>query len=273
MNLYITGLNQVTDVEIDKINKPNLPIAAGLLSPRKAVAICIVALVSSLAFGWSTTTTTARWATPGLNVALWGSGLLGTLYSVPPFRLKRFPLLAALCIVAVRGTIINASFFAHAQQAAFGTPVSSVVSCLLQNPRCFWSSLFFGVFGLVIAIMKDVPDVLGDRMSEIRTLSVRVGTRNIFNAARRILTLLLAGTSCAMVQLAVFHSTTTITNSINPLLVGRRLVTAACAGVAAVSVRQQSQAVDPDDPAQVYSYYMHMWKIFYLCYLVLPLAR
>ena len=268
MNLYITGLNQVTDVEIDKINKPDLPIAAGILSPPRALAICATALVASLAFG------AGAGATPGLRLALWGSGLLGTVYSVPPFRLKRFPWLAAFCIVAVRGTIINAGFFAHAQQAAFGGvgaatgagSVGGVISCLLHDPRCFWSSLFFGVFGLVIAIMKDVPDVLGDKLSEIRTLTVRVGARTVFTAARRILTTLLAGTSMAMIQLAV-------TTNNNPLLVGRRLATALCAAVAAVSVRQRALAVPPDDPVQVYDYYMHMWKFFYLSYLVLPLAR
>ena len=29
INIYVTGLNQVFDVDIDKINKPYLPIAAG----------------------------------------------------------------------------------------------------------------------------------------------------------------------------------------------------------------------------------------------------
>ena len=270
MNLYITGLNQVTDVEIDKINKPYLPIAAGILSKRTAIAVCLVALAASLACGVAHPVLGTR----GLNVALWGSGILGTLYSLPPFRLKRFPFLAAFCIVAVRGTIINASFFAHAKAAVFGDPTATVLGCILTDPRCLWSSLFFGVFGLVIAIMKDVPDVLGDKISDIRTFSVRVGPQRIFHAARRILTGLFAFTGLSMVRMAVVtaKASSSSTTTTAPL-VASRLVTAACAVAAGLSVRQQSAAVDPENPGQVYQYYMHLWKIFYLCYLILPLAR
>ena len=146
INIYITGLNQITDVEIDKINKPYLPIAAGLLSVRDAkliVCLCLlIGLLSGVLIG-----------TPGLNLALWGSALLGTIYSVPPFRLKRFPLLAATCIVAVRGTIINVGFFAHAQQFLFGN-TEGVLRLFLSDRKCLLSSLFFGIFGIVIALMK-----------------------------------------------------------------------------------------------------------------------
>lgn len=261
MNLYITGLNQVTDVEIDKINKPDLPIAAGILSPRRAVICCLVALVSSLWLGVAH----PQFSTQGLNVALWGSGLLGTLYSLEPFRLKRFPVLAAVCIVAVRGTLINASFFAHAQAAAFGVPSATVWNCLLTNARCLCSSLFFCVFGLVIALMKDVPDVLGDQVSNVRTFSVRVGPVRIFRTGRRLLTGLFGVTAAGFVAGAATAATL-------PLAAGRT-VTAVCALAAAVSVRRQSAAVDPERPNQVYKYYMHLWKIFYLSYLVLPFAR
>ncbi len=126
MNLYITGLNQITDVEIDKINKPNLPIAAGILKRRDAIITCLVALVASLYIG---TYGNKTYSTQGLQVALWGSGLLGTVYSLEPFRLKRYPVFATLCIVAVRGAIINASFFAHAMAAVFHEPSATVLSC------------------------------------------------------------------------------------------------------------------------------------------------
>lgn len=147
MNLYITGLNQITDVEIDKINKPNLPIAAGDLSIKTATGAVIVSLIASLALGVANPIL----GTQGLNIALWGSMILGTVYSLQPFRLKRFPLLAAFCIVAVRGAIINAGFYAHAKVAAFSaTGVSATVLGCLSDQRCFLSSLFFAVFGVVI---------------------------------------------------------------------------------------------------------------------------
>lgn len=263
MNLYITGLNQITDVEIDKINKPNLPIAAGILSQRDAIYTCLIALIASLYMG---TFAHPVYSTRGLQVALWGSGILGTLYSLKPFRLKRYPFLAAFCIVAVRGTIINASFFAHAMSAVFGQPSATVLSCLLTNSRCCFSSIFFGIFGVVIALMKDVPDVLGDKVANVRTFSVRVGPERIFHISRAILTGLFSVCGAGFVQLAIAAGK-------SHGLAACRLAIALCSIVAAVSVNQQSNQVDPKSPAQVYEYYMHLWKIFYLSYLVLPLAR
>jgi homogentisate phytyltransferase/homogentisate geranylgeranyltransferase len=146
MNLYITGLNQITDVEIDKVNKPGLPIPSGILSIRDASCVVAVALATSLWIGAAHPV----FGSQGLNLALYGSGILGTIYSLPPFRLKRFPLLAALCIVAVRGTIINAGFFAHAKRAAFGSQIGSVLHYLFSDRACFLSSLFFGIFGIVV---------------------------------------------------------------------------------------------------------------------------
>jgi homogentisate phytyltransferase / homogentisate geranylgeranyltransferase len=274
MNLYITGLNQITDVEIDKINKPHLPLAAGILSPRAGTVVVVAALVSSLLWGRSS----AVLGTPGLNLTLWGSALLGTLYSLPPVRFKRFPVMAALCIVAVRGTIINAGFYAHAQavpaliQAASTTaPVASqfsLVSYLLQHdPRCYYSSLYFGVFGIVIALMKDVPDVIGDRVSDIYTLSVRIGPSRIFYSMIRLLQGLLLATASGLVYSIVTAATTTWSTVLG------RSVGSLTAVAGALVLQRQSRRVDPHDRQQVYDYYMLMWKIFYFSYLLLPVVR
>lgn len=259
MNLYITGLNQITDVEIDRINKPDLPIAAGLLSMKNAIVIVSLAFVGSVAMGIAN----PLFATQGLNSALWASALFGTLYSLPPFRLKRFPIWAAFCIVAVRGLVINASFFAHAQAAAFGTP-TSVMTSLLGNAHCLWSSVFFAVFGLVIALMKDVPDVLGDQTLNIRTFSVRLGQKTVFTAMRNLLTALFWGSSAFFLQQA--------TRAASPGVTLARLITGVSTLLFGWSVRKESQGVDATDSDQVYSYYMHLWKLFYGSYLILPFA-
>ena len=260
MNLYITGLNQITDVEIDKVNKPYLPIAAGLLSMRQAVVTVVLSLVASLAIGMAV-------GTQGLNVALWGSAILGTIYSVEPFRFKRFPALAAFCIVAVRGAIINASFFTHALASAYGQAGATVLGCLATNRACALSSLFFGVFGLVIALMKDVPDVVGDRLANVKTFSVRLGQKQVFTGMRRLLSVLFWGVGATFAR----HAVRAWTSSTG--LAACRLVTAAAAAWAGWSVRQQAQGVNPEDSDQVYTYYMHLWKLFYMSYLVLPFAR
>jgi len=157
MNIYITGLNQITDVEIDRINKPTLPIASGELSRRGAIIIVTLSLLLSLIMGISH----PMYTTAGFNLALWGSMILGTLYSLPPFRLKRFPLMAALCIVAVRGTIINSGFFAHAKSAVFTLHDVHTVNSLsflssFMDPKCILSSLYFAIFGTVIGKISNV---------------------------------------------------------------------------------------------------------------------
>ena len=48
MNLFIVGLNQLTDVEIDKINKPYLPLASGDLSMRSGTVVVCSSLAPAL---------------------------------------------------------------------------------------------------------------------------------------------------------------------------------------------------------------------------------
>ena len=47
-NVFIVGINQIADVEMDKINKPYLPLAAGTLSRKNALNIVYAALVICL---------------------------------------------------------------------------------------------------------------------------------------------------------------------------------------------------------------------------------
>lgn len=260
INLYVTGLNQITDVEIDRINKPNLPIAAGYLSQRNAFIIVLASLLGALWMGFSNPV----FGTEGLRTALVGAAILGTAYSVEPLRLKKIPLLAAFCIVAVRGVLANAGFFAHAKAAAYGQTSATVLSCLRDYPQCLLSSLFFAVFGIVIALMKDVPDVAGDRMSNIQTFSVRLGQRQVFLGTRNLLTLLFIGSGSAFFKLAASSPTTYV--SCSRAIVGFSL------GVLGCSVLRESLNVDSSSSDQVYGYYMHLWKLFYLSYFVLPFA-
>mmetsp|Transcript_31314 Transcript_31314/g.47934 ORF Transcript_31314/g.47934 Transcript_31314/m.47934 type:complete len:401 (-) Transcript_31314:579-1781(-) len=260
MNLYITGLNQITDVEIDKINKPNLPIAAGDMSSRTAIVVVILALCASIGMGLAHPILGSE----GLNLTLWGSAILGTMYSLQPFRLKRFPLLAAVCIVAVRGTIINAGFFTHALVAAYGRKIS-FLQCLITEPKCFWSSIFFGIFGIVIALMKDVPDVRGDALANIRSFSVRMGQKSIFGAMKNLLSLLMFSFGAAWLKGSMAVSD-------KFLRMTRFLLGVASIG-GGMKTLDQAKAVNPYDSAEVYSYYMFLWKLFYISYLVMPFAR
>jgi homogentisate phytyltransferase / homogentisate geranylgeranyltransferase len=172
MNLYITGLNQITDIEIDKVNKPYLPLAAGTLTRSHGIAVVVLSLLASLLL--------VRPAAWPLQATVIGSGILGTLYSMPPFRLKRFPLLAAFCILVVRGSLVNMGFFLQAKADVMRTQLPSLVEACRLFPESVVLTAFFAVFGIVIALMKDVPDIDGDKKFNIPSFSVKRGASAMF---------------------------------------------------------------------------------------------
>ena len=205
----------------------------------------------------------------GLQVALWGSFLLGTMYSLPPFRMKKHPLLAAFCIVAVRGTIINAGFYSHAVSTAFGNipQITGVLGCLMNDYKCALSSAFFGVFGIVIALMKDVPDAHGDRIFNIRSFTVRLGQKRVFNTMKNLLTMLFGIFGTAMIRYS------TLAHDIPVVLALRRGLVGLVCLIAGWSVNKEAKGVDAEDSGEVYNYYMFLWKLFYGSYFVLPFAK
>ncbi|XP_042480104.1 probable homogentisate phytyltransferase 2, chloroplastic [Macadamia integrifolia] len=163
-NGYIVGINQIYDIGIDKVNKPYLPIAAGDLSVQSAwlLVLCFAAsglLIVGLNFG------------PFIS-SLYCLGLfLGSIYSVPPFRLKRFPVAAFLIIATVRGFLLNFGVY-YATRAALGLTFE-------WSTAVAFITAFVTLFALVIAITKDLPDVEGDRKFQISTFATKLGVKNI----------------------------------------------------------------------------------------------
>src|SRR3954449_7772866 len=173
VNVFIVGINQLEDVEIDRINKPFLPIAAGDLSPaagRRIVALsAVVPLVLAVTQG-----------APELVAVALGLAV-GTAYSVPPLRLKRFPALASLSITFVRSAVVNVGVWLHFSRA-FGAGY--------EIHPAVWALIAVTVpFSFAIAILKDMPDVEGDRRYAIATFSVRLGARPVFALGVAVLTL------------------------------------------------------------------------------------
>ena len=51
-NIYIVGLNQLQDIEIDQINKPNLPLASGEFSLKQGQLIVAITGILALVVAW-----------------------------------------------------------------------------------------------------------------------------------------------------------------------------------------------------------------------------
>lgn len=245
-NIYIVGLNQLEDIGIDQINKPHLPLASGEFSRRQARTIVVLtgAVALLLAF------LQGPWLLAMVSLSL----IIGTAYSLPPIRLKRFPFWAALCIFVVRGVIVNLGLFLHFSWVAN----AGLVAPELMIPPAVWALTWFILgFTLAIAIFKDIPDIEGDRQYQIRTLTLRLGGKTVFNLARWVITVCYLGmASASWLGLPGVNSTWL---SLSHLLALSLFWIA-------------SFKVDLQDKRSIAQFYQLIWKLFFLEYLIFPLA-
>lgn len=230
-NVYITGLNQLTDVGIDRINKPYLPLASGAYSMRTGRAIIIICLLLSLF--------TALASTPYLATTVTLSLLLGTAYSLPPVRLKRYAFWAAFCILAVRGLIVNLLLYLHFQYAGGGGQVIPPVIWLLTG-------IIFA-FSIIIAWYKDLPDTAGDAAHNIETLTLIRGRRSVWQLGALLLAIMFAVSAGVAWWLG------------KPILaIGQ--------GVLLGLLVLFSLRLDLDDERSIARYYQRIWVLFFLEY-------
>lgn len=240
-NVYIVGLNQLEDIEIDKVNKPHLPLASGEFSRRQGLIIVIFTGITALILAWLNG--------PYLLGMVAISLAIGTAYSLPPIRLKQFPFWAALCIFSVRGTIVNLGLYLH-------------FSWLLQNkqsiPLSVWVlTVFILVFTFAIAIFKDIPDMEGDRLYNITTFTIQLGPQAVFNLALWVLT----GCYLGMVIIGVLRL-----GAINSVFLVITHLVVLC------WMWMQSLTVDIHDKTAIAQFYQFIWKLFFLEYLMFPIA-
>jgi homogentisate phytyltransferase / homogentisate geranylgeranyltransferase len=239
VNVAIVGINQITDVDIDRINKPHLPLAAGDLSREAAWRIVAVAALVPVVLA----------LTQGaLELAAVVAALaVGAVYSLPPVRLKRFPVVASLCISGVRAVAVNLGMYGH-----FALAFNH--GSLTIAPSVWALTAFVLPFSFAIAVLKDVPDIEGDRRFRIATFTVRLG-------ARRAAQLGISALVVAYVGMIV----------LGPLLVDDAdpaVLAAGHSAALAVLIAFARRA----DPADFSVFYMRVWALFFAEYVLVPVA-
>lgn len=255
-NIYIVGLNQLEDVEIDKINKPYLPVASGDFSRKTGESIVATTGIISIL--------TAVLQGPFLLATVGVSLVIGTAYSLPPIRLKRFPFWAALCIFTVRGAIVNLGLFLHFNWVLGLGRAKSIFSgwdlqsLSLTMPAEVWVlTVFVVVFTLAIAIFKDIPDMEGDRQYNITTFTIKMGKPAVFDLSRWVLTVCYIGAILAGML----------------LLPNVNLGFLAVTHLAALGLMWfWSMKVNLEDKMEIAQFYQLIWKLFFLEYLIFPAA-
>ncbi|WIA37816.1 hypothetical protein OEZ86_014677 [Tetradesmus obliquus] len=242
-NGYIVGINQIYDVDIDAVNKPFLPVAAGDLSPATAWLLVLGLAAAGLAI------VAANFGP--LITQLYGFGLLlGTVYSVPPLRLKRFAVPAFMIIATVRGFLLNFGVY-YATRAALQLPFE-------WHPSIIFITCFVTMFATVIAITKDLPDIEGDKANNIETFATRMGVKNV--------SLLGVGMLLLNYVMAVGFALKFSSHFNVPVMIGAHALAAVV-----LLLRSAKLGAAGYTQAAVNSFYRWIWNLFYAEYLLFPL--
>jgi len=157
LNAASNGINQIYDLDVDQINKPNRPIPSGRMSIRESgwvtAVFYLIALALALAVNWE------------CFVLASAAAFLTVIYSVPPFRTKANAILANVTIAIPRGILLKVAGW------------TTVRSALDGRGEPWYIGLIFGLFLLGAATTKDFADMKGDEAGGCITLPVKYGPK------------------------------------------------------------------------------------------------
>jgi 4-hydroxybenzoate polyprenyltransferase len=159
LNGASNALNQIYDLEIDRVNKPKRPLPAGRLSMRDAWLFTWTAYAVALALAWLV-------APGGRHECFWivlVATAITVLYSVPPARTKRLGIWANVTIAIPRGVLLKVAGW------------SAVKTVMAAEP--WYIGAIFGLFLLGASTTKDFADMEGDARGGCRTLPIIYGVR------------------------------------------------------------------------------------------------
>lgn len=155
LNLMATNtLNQCTDVEIDKINKPARPIPSGKISLSSACMLFIILYGLSLLLSY--------FVNHEFMLLTIFATLLGLGYSIKPFKFKDRLFISNLSISIGYG-LLNFLLGWSANKPIEDAPLSML--------------LFLTLFDLFANISKDYRDIEGDKAYGVRTLPIVLGIK------------------------------------------------------------------------------------------------
>lgn len=167
LNAGNNALNQIYDLEIDRINKPKRPLPSGRLSIRQAWTYTAITYAAALLLAWLVVPASGAGATiAGAHECFWlvAVAVVCTfIYSVPPLRTKRLGIWANITIAIPRGTLLKVAGWSSVKTIAGVEP--------------WYIGAIFGLFLLGATTTKDFADMEGDRLGGCRTLPIQYGVR------------------------------------------------------------------------------------------------
>jgi homogentisate phytyltransferase / homogentisate geranylgeranyltransferase len=243
-NVFIVGLNQIADIELDKINKPWLPLAAGVWTKKQGRDVISIALVICLALSF----VAGSWLPVLMGVIL----LIGMAYSLPPLQLKKHHLPAAIAITLVRGVLVNVGFYIFFRQKMTGETGLVQTGSVWMPGAIICLTLFIMAFSVAIAWFKDLPDTEGDAQFKIKTLALLYSKKNALWGG----TILVGAAYVYSLYWAAFKAV----SGKNILLIGH--------AVLFLFFILNFISVKLADAASVKKFYMRFWVFFFAEYLL-----
>jgi 4-hydroxybenzoate polyprenyltransferase len=159
LNSASNALNQIYDLEIDRINKPKRPLPSGRLTLGEAWVFTCVSYALALWLAWLV-------APLGRHECFWivvVATVMTFLYSAPPFRTKRLGIWANVTIAIPRGVLLKVAGW------------SAVKTIIGLEP--WYIGSIFGLFLLGASTTKDFADIEGDLRGGCSTLPIRHGVK------------------------------------------------------------------------------------------------
>ncbi len=173
LNAASNTLNQITDLEADRINKPARPIPSGRVSVRQAARHATILYLAGTLPVWLVVPFPAVTLTDRLGGSIldhgvfflyFGAAVATLMYSLPALgRTKRFGIWANVTIAIPRGVWLKV--------AGWGMVAP------IRHAEAWWIGLVFGLFLLGASSTKDFSDMAGDAASGVHTLPVKYGER------------------------------------------------------------------------------------------------
>ena len=159
LNAGNNALNQIYDLDIDRINKPHRPLTSGRLSIGEAWIFTVVMYAAAVWLAWLV-------APDGRRECFWIvviATIFTFIYSCPPLRTKQRGLWANLTIAIPRGVLLKVAGW----------------SCVktIWGVEPWFIGAVFGLFLLGASTTKDFADMEGDARGGCRTLPILYGVR------------------------------------------------------------------------------------------------
>jgi 4-hydroxybenzoate polyprenyltransferase len=159
LNAASNAINQIYDLEIDRVNKPKRPLPAGTLTIGEAWGFTWASFIVAWIFAWLASPDGRRecfWIVLFTSVLVWA-------YSAPPLRTKRHGMWANVTIAVPRGLLLKVAGW------------STVKTIFGLEP--WYIGAIFGLFVLGASSTKDFADIEGDRAGGCETLPIVYGVK------------------------------------------------------------------------------------------------